>query len=197
MGPPAFTQQIAERIDRPGISTGMVWTPVGGEIVFVEAAMLKGKPGLKLTGQLGDVMRESAEAAVSYLRSNASQFGIDPQVFQENEIHIHVPAGAMRKDGPSAGVTILAALTSLLIGEPVRGDLSMTGEITLRGQVLPVGGIKEKILAAHRAGIREVILPRRNGNELEEVPEEVREALSFHFVDQSIEAIRQAVPGSV
>jgi len=196
LGPPSFTQQIAEQIDRPGVSTGMVWTPVGGEIVFVEAAVLKGKPGLKLTGQLGDVMRESAEAAVSYLRSNASQFGIDPQVFQENEIHIHVPAGAMRKDGPSAGVTILAALTSLLIGEPVRGDLSMTGEITLRGQVLPVGGVKEKILAAHRAGIREIILPRRNGNELEEVPEEVREALNIHFVDQSIEAIRQAVPGS-
>ncbi len=194
LGPPGFTPQLAERISRPGVSTGMVWTPVGGEIVFVEVAMLEGKPGLKLTGQLGDVMRESAEAALSYLRANAVEFGIDPEVFEKNEIHIHLPAGAMRKDGPSAGVAILAALASLLTGEPVRGDLSMTGEVTLRGQVLPVGGIKEKILAAHRAGIREVILPSRNRNELEEVPEEVRGDLKIHFVDRSIEVLREAVP---
>ena len=194
LGPPPFTQQVAEQIERPGVSTGMVWTPVGGEIVFVEAALLPGKPGLKLTGQLGDVMRESAEAAVSYLRANAESIGIDPSVFERNEIHIHVPAGAMRKDGPSAGVTILSALASLFVGAPVRGDLSMTGEITLRGQVLPVGGVKEKILAAHRAGIRDVILPSRNRKELEDVPDEVREALEIHFVDESIDALREAVP---
>jgi len=194
LGPAPFTRQLAESFEKPGVSTGMMWTPVGGEIVFVEAAMLEGKPGLKLTGQLGDVMRESAEAALSYLRSNAEDFGIDPQVFEKNEIHIHVPAGAMRKDGPSAGVTMLAALASLLSGEPVRGDLSMTGEITLRGQVLPVGGIKEKILAAHRAGIRDVILPVRNRKELEDVPQEVRDDLQIHFVDRSIDVLREAVP---
>jgi len=194
LGPPSFTRQLAERIDRPGVSTGMVWTPVGGEIVFVEVAMLEGKPGLKLTGQLGDVMRESAEAALSYLRSNAEEFGIDAEVFRKHEIHIHVPSGAMRKDGPSAGVTMLAALASLLTDSPVRGDLSMTGEITLRGQVLPVGGVKEKILGAHRAGIREIILPARNRNELEEVPEEVRADLKIHLVDRSIDVLREAVP---
>ena len=139
-------------------------------------------------------MRESAEAALSYLRSNASEFGIDSEVFENHEIHIHVPSGAMRKDGPSAGVTMLVALASLLTGSPVRGDLSMTGEITLRGQVLPVGGVKEKILGAHRAGIREIILPARNRNELEEVPEEVRADLKIHLVDRSIEVLREAVP---
>jgi len=194
LGPPAFTREMAERIDRPGVSVGLVWTPVGGDIVFVEAALLEGKPGLRLTGQLGDVMRESGETALSYLQANAESIGIDPVLFEKNEIHIHVPSGALKKDGPSAGVAMLVALASLLLGRPVRGDLAMTGEITLRGQVLPVGGIKEKVLAAHRAGVREVILPSRNEKDLEEVPEEVREALRVHVVDHSIDAIREAIP---
>jgi ATP-dependent Lon protease len=197
LGAPSFTRQLAEEINRPGVSTGLVWTPVGGDLVFVEAALMRGKPGLKLTGQLGDVMRESAETALSYLRGNAGKLGIDPAVFRDNEIHIHFPVGALKKDGPSAGVTVLVALASLFAGRPVRGELSMTGEITLRGQILPVGGVKEKILAAHRAGIREVILPRRNAKDLEEVPEEVRIALNVRLVDESIEAIREAIPGYV
>ena len=197
LGPPEFSRQFAEQIERPGVSTGLVWTPVGGDIVFVETAMMPGEPRLKLTGQLGDVMRESAEAALSYIRANAALLGIDPKLFEKNEIHIHVPAGGLKKDGPSAGVTILVALVSLLCGRPVRGDLSMTGEITLRGRILPVGGIKEKVLAAHRAGIRELILCTRNRKDLEEVPDEVKEALKFLFVDHSIDAIREAVPGYV
>jgi ATP-dependent Lon protease len=194
LGPAPFTQDRAERIEHPGVSTGLVWTPVGGDIVFVEAAGMEGKPALRLTGQLGDVMRESAEAALSYLRSNADSLGIDPDVFEKQQIHVHVPAGALRKDGPSAGVTILVALASLLLGRPVRDNLAMTGEITLRGQVLPVGGIKEKVLAAHRAGIKELILSSRNEKDLDEVPDEVRDAFRFVFVDQSIDAIHEAIP---
>ena len=166
LGPPPFTQDRAERIDHPGVSTGLVWTPVGGDIVFVEAARMEGKPRLRLTGQLGDVMRESAEAALSYLRSNADALGLPPDTFDQLQIHIHVPAGGMRKDGPAAGVTILVALASMLLDRPVRGDLAMAGEITLRGLVLPVDGIKEKVLAAHRAGIKELILSSRNEKDL-------------------------------
>jgi len=194
LGLPSFTREMAERIDRPGISIGLVWTPVGGDIVFVEAALMEGKPGLRLTGQLGDVMRESAETALSYLQANAESMGIDAALFEKNEIHVHIPSGALKKDGPSAGVTLLVALASLLLDRPVRSDLALTGEITLRGQVLPVGGIKEKVLAAHRAGVREIILPTRNEKDLEEVPEEVREALRVHLVDHSIDAIREAIP---
>ena len=194
LGPPAFTQQLAERPDRPGVSTGLVWTPVGGDLVFVEAALMEGKPSLKLTGQLGDVMRESAEAALSYLRANAERLQIAPELFERNEIHVHFPAGAMKKEGPSAGITVLVALASLLCGKVVREGLSMTGEITLRGQVLPVGGIKEKVLAAHRAGIREVMMPARNEKDLEEVPAEVLAELKIHFVNESLEAIREAIP---
>ncbi len=194
LGLPSFIREMAERIDRPGISTGLVWTPVGGDIVFVEAALMEGKPGLRLTGQLGDVMRESAETALSYLQANAESMGIDAALFEKNEIHVHVPSGALKKDGPSAGVTLLVALASLLLDRPVRGDLALNGEITLRGQVLPVGGIKEKVLAAHRAGVREIVLPTRNEKDLEEVPEEVREALRVHLVDHSIDAIREAIP---
>jgi ATP-dependent Lon protease len=193
LGVPEFKPEVAERIDRPGVATGMVWTPVGGDIVFVEAARMKGKAALSLTGQLGDVMQESAEAALSYLRANAEELGIDPDAFADSQIHIHVPSGAMKKDGPSAGVTMLVALASLLSGRPVRGDIAMTGEITLRGQVLPVGGIKEKLLAAHRAGIRQILLPRRNLKDLEDVPSEVREAMRIFPVEQSMEAIREAV----
>jgi ATP-dependent Lon protease len=197
LGPPEFKPEIAERIEQPGVATGMVWTPVGGDLVFVEAARMKGKAGLSLTGQLGDVMQESAEAALSYLRANAEALGIDPATFDEAQIHIHVPSGAMKKDGPSAGVTMLVALASLLTGRPVRGDVAMTGEITLRGQVLPVGGIKEKLLAAHRAGIKEILLPRRNLKDLEDVPAEVLQSFEIRPVEQSMEAIREAVaPGA-
>jgi ATP-dependent Lon protease len=195
LGPAHFTQEVAERIERPGIATGMVWTPVGGDIVFVESARVEGKPELRLTGQMGDVMRESAEAALSYVRTNAEELGIDPSVFENTQIHVHVPAGGIRKDGPSAGITMIVALASLLSGKPTRGDLAMTGEITLRGQVLPVGGIKGKVLAAHRAGVKELILPTRNAKDLEEVPADVLSAFKIKLVDHSIDAVREAIPG--
>jgi ATP-dependent Lon protease len=194
-GPSHFTQSVAERGERPGVATGMVWTPIGGDIVFVESARMEGKPELSLTGQMGDVMRESVEAALSYVRTNAEALGIAPDVFEKTKIHVHVPAGGTPKDGPSAGVTMVASLASLLSGKPVRGDLAMTGEITLRGQVLPVGGIKGKVLAAHRAGIKELILPRRNAKDLEEVPPEVLSAFKIHLVDTSLDAVREAIPG--
>jgi ATP-dependent Lon protease len=193
LGPSAHVPEVAERHERPGIATGLVWTPVGGEIVFVEAAKMEGKPGLHLTGQLGDVMRESAEAAVSYLRANAEDLGIDPEEFERNQIHIHVPAGAMRKDGPSAGITMLVALASSMLGQRVRGEVAMTGELTLRGLVLPVGGIKEKVLAAHRAGIQHLLLPRRNEKDLEDVPEEVLRAFRFTFVEHAMDVLREAI----
>ena len=189
LGPPPFTRELGERIDRPGVAIGLVWTPAGGDIVFAESALLEGKSGLQLTGQLGDVMRESGELALSYLRSNAELLGIAPALFEKHQIHVHVPAGAMRKDGPSAGITLLVALASLLMGKLVRSDVCMTGEITLRGQVLPVGGIKEKLLAAHRAGLKTVILPSRNRDDVDEVPEEVRDALELHFVDETRDAL--------
>ena len=193
LGPPPFTREVAERTRRPGVSTGLVWTPAGGDIVFVETAKMEGKPGLQITGRLGEVMQESADAALSYLRSNAEALLIDDEVFEKNRIHVHVPAGGMRKEGPSAGLAILIALASLLTDRPVRGDLAMTGEITLRGQVLPVSGIKEKVLAAHRAEIKELILSKRNEKDLEEVPADVRDAFKFTFVDESMDAIREAI----
>jgi ATP-dependent Lon protease len=161
----------------------MVWTPVGGDIVFVEAAAIEGGRELKLTGQLGDVMRESAEAALTYVRSRAGTLGIDPQFFDTHAVHIHVPGGAVPKDGPSAGITMATALASAATGRVVRDDLAMTGEMTLRGKVLPIGGIKEKALGAHRAGIRTIILPRRNEAELEDLPREVFDDLTFIPVD--------------
>jgi ATP-dependent Lon protease len=197
LGPARFTREEFEHSERPGVATGLFWTPVGGDILFVEAALMEGEPGLRLTGQLGEVMRESAEAALSYLRANSESLGIEPEIFEKNEIHVHVPAGAMRKDGPSAGVTILTALASLLLKRPARSDIAMTGEITLRGQVLPIGGLKEKVLAAHRAGIRDVLLPRRNEKDLEDVPEEVRGEVRFHFVDELREVLREAIPDCV
>jgi ATP-dependent Lon protease len=193
LGPPGFTRVGAERIARPGVAIGLVWTPLGGDIIFVESARMEGEPALRLTGQLGDVMRESGEAAVSYVRANAEALGIDPAVFDKYEVHIHVPSGAIHKDGPSAGVTILAALASRFSDRTVRDDIAMTGEITLRGQVLPVGGIKEKVLAAHRAGIRKLILPRRNEKDLTEVPQEVRDELEFLFVDTCEDVLREAL----
>jgi ATP-dependent Lon protease len=199
LGAAKFTSEVAERTEDPGVATGLAWTPVGGSILFIEATKMPGKGKLTLTGQLGDVMKESAQAALSYVRANTDRFGVPRNFTDDNDIHIHVPAGAMPKDGPSAGVTLFTALVSLLTGIRVRHDVAMTGEITLRGRVLPIGGLKEKVLAAHRAGIRRVIVPERNRGDLEEVPEEVKDALEFVFVgrmDQVIDAALEEKPVS-
>jgi ATP-dependent Lon protease len=194
LGRPRFFDEVAERTDRPGVATGLAWTPTGGEVLFVEATMMPSdEERLILTGMLGDVMRESAQAAVSYVRSNAERLGIPPRVFEGQTIHVHVPAGAIPKDGPSAGVTMVTAIASLVTGRPVRSDVAMTGEITLRGKVLPVGGIKEKVLAAHRHGIATVILPRRNERDLEDVPPELARAIEFVFADTAEEVLARAL----
>jgi ATP-dependent Lon protease len=179
-----FMEELDERVHIPGVAVGLVVTMAGGDITFVEGSKMAGNRGLTLTGQLGDVMRESAQAALSYVRSQAAELGIEDKVFADNEIHIHVPAGAVPKDGPSAGVTMTTALVSLLTGRPIVERLAMTGEVTLRGQVLPVGGVKQKVLAAARAGIQTVILPKRNEADLDDLPSEVREKLSFVLVDR-------------
>ena len=167
---------------------------MGGDILFIEATRMKGNGQLTLTGQLGDVMRESAQIAYSYVRSKADQLNVDPELFEKMDVHVHVPAGAIPKDGPSAGITMLMAMASLFNGRPVRGDVGMTGEVTLRGRVLPVGGIKMKVLAGHRAGITTVILPKRNERDLDELPEDVRSAMTFVPVEQIDEAIKVAFP---
>jgi len=191
---PRFFDEVAERTNRPGVATGLAWTPAGGDVLFVEVTMMpSSEERLILTGMLGDVMRESAQAAVSYVWSNAEALDIDPKLFEGKAIHVHVPAGAIPKDGPSAGVTMVTALASLATRRPVRGDLAMTGEITLRGKVLPVGGIKEKVLAAHRVGIRSLILPRRNERDIEDVPEDLRREMAFVFVDDAEEVLRHAL----
>ena len=196
LGRQRFFAEAAERIDRPGVVTGLVWTPVGGDIIFVEAAMMRShEPQLTLTGQLGDVMKESAMAALSYVRSNAALFGIDPRVFEDNSVHIHVPAGAIPKDGPSAGVTMMTAVVSLALGRKVRSDVAMTGEISLRGKVMPIGGLKEKVLAAHRAGIHTVIIPKRNEEDLEELPADLRTQMTFVPVDDARDVITVALEG--
>jgi ATP-dependent Lon protease len=193
LGRRRYYTEVTERIDRPGIVIGLVWTPVGGDIVFIEATLMPGSKGFLLTGQLGDVMKESAQAALSVVRSEAARLGIDPQLFARIDIHLHVPAGAVPKDGPSAGTAMATALASLLTGRPVRQRLAMTGEITLRGRVLPVGGVKEKVLAAHRAGIQTVILPRRNQPDLEDVPDEARRELAFVFAETIDEVLDAAL----
>jgi ATP-dependent Lon protease len=193
LGPLKFFSEVAERTSEPGVATGLAWTPTGGDILFVEATRMKGRKAFSLTGQLGDVMKESAQAALSYVRARAKALKIPGDFFDHSDIHIHVPAGAIPKDGPSAGVTMFTALTSLLTGRPVRSDVAMTGEITLRGLVLPVGGIKEKVLAANRAGITTVILPKRNEKDLEEVPGEVKKRMKFHFVHRMDEVIGLAL----
>ena len=184
LGPPRHFQELAERADAPGVAIGLAWTASGGDILFIEATSFpSAQPGLKLTGQLGDVMKESAEAALSVLRSRVALLGIDPEIFGKTAFHLHVPAGGIPKDGPSAGITMVTALASLLTGRRVRPQLAMTGEITLRGKVLPVGGVKEKVLAARRAGVKEILLPRHNENDLEDVPPQLRAELVYHFVD--------------
>jgi ATP-dependent Lon protease len=174
-------QESAIRTAVPGVATGLAVTGAGGDVLFVEATAMHGKPGLTLTGQLGDVMKESAQIALSYVRGHAHELEIDSSSFEERTFHVHVPAGAIPKDGPSAGVTMVTALTSLLSGRPVRHTVGMTGEVTLQGRVLPIGGVKQKVLAAHAAGLTDVVLPERNRGDLDDVPEEVREAMTFHF----------------
>src|SRR6516162_1222023 len=193
LGPERFFSEIAERTEEPGVAVGLAWTPNGGDILFIEATRMVGRKGLILTGSLGDVMKESAEAALSYVRSRAAQLGIPADFYESADIHLHVPAGAIPKDGPSAGVTMATAMTSLLTGRPVHPNVAMTGEITLRGKVLPVGGIKEKVLAARRAGIDTLILPKRNEKDLEDVPASVRDHLRFHFVDAMDEVLAAAL----
>ena len=193
LGKPRFFADVAERTSVPGVATGLAWTPVGGDILFIETTRMPGKGGLEITGQLGDVMKESARAALSFVRSNAGALGVDPSFLGAQDLHLHVPAGGVPKDGPSAGVTIFTALTSLLTGRRVRSDTAMTGEVTLRGRVLPVGGIKAKVLAAHRAGLTRVVLPRKNQRDLEDVPEEVRKALEIVFADDMHEVLAAAL----
>lgn len=193
LGPRHFYPDVVERVQVPGVAVGLAWTPVGGDILFIEATKMKGKGKLHLTGQLGDVMKESAQAAISYIKSKAREFHVNEDIFDDIDLHIHVPAGAIPKDGPSAGVTLLTALTSLLSGIPVREKLAMTGEITLRGLVLPVGGIKEKVIAAKRAGIQTLVLPERNKAHVEEIPANVVQGLTFHYVQRMDEVLRVAL----
>jgi ATP-dependent Lon protease len=184
LGPETFMPEAALRKALPGVATGLAWTPAGGNILFIEATAMPGKGELHLTGQLGEVMKESAQTALSYLKSNAHSLKIAPAFFTANDVHVHVPAGAIPKDGPSAGVTIFTALLSLMVNRPVRVDVAMTGEITLRGLVLAIGGVKEKVLAAQQAGIKTVLLPKRNQRELKDIPESARKDLRIIFVEE-------------
>ncbi len=193
LGPIRFTHEMKSRVSTPGVIMGLAWTQAGGELLFVEATAMKGQKGLTLTGQLGDVMKESASAALSFIRTNAGALNVPEDFFDTHDIHIHVPAGAIPKDGPSAGVTMMTALVSMLLHKPVKKDLAMTGEITLRGQVLPVGGIKEKVLAAHRAGIKTIILPKWNEKDLQEIPKKVQKDIQFHCVDKMMDVIKIAL----
>jgi ATP-dependent Lon protease len=197
IGPLKFEAEVAMRSGIPGVATGLAWTPVGGDILFIEAARMPGSGKLILTGQLGDVMKESAQAALSLVKSRAVSLGVDPAVLEKSDIHVHVPAGATPKDGPSAGVAMFVALSSLLTGRPVRNDIAMTGEVSLRGLVMPIGGVKEKVLAALRAGIKTVMLPERNKRDLEEIPADARSELEFVWVGDVDEALRIALVAEV
>src|SRR5207244_12933040 len=198
LGAPSFLdEEIENRTKDPGVAVGLAWTPAGGEVLFVEASRMQGGGSLTLTGHLGDVMKESARTALWWFRAHAQHYGVDPAFYKDSEIHLHVPSGAIPKDGPSAGVTMVSALASQLTGRPVRGDIAMTGEITLSGRVLPVGGIKEKVLAARRHGITELILPRQNEkNVKEDLTEELRQELTIHFVSEIAEAVAIALQPS-
>ena len=192
LGPVRLISEAKARTSIPGVATGLAWTQAGGELLFIEATSMRGSKGLTLTGQLGDVMKESATAAMSFIRSNADTIGIPEDYFEKHDIHIHVPAGAIPKDGPSAGVTMLTALTSLLTHKTINKDLAMTGEITLRGQVLPIGGLKEKVLAAHRAGIKAIIIPKWNEKDLEDIPKEIQEKIRFYPVEKMQDVLKIA-----
>jgi ATP-dependent Lon protease len=193
LGPPRFENEIALRTSVPGVATGLAWTPAGGDILFIESSRVRGSGKLILTGQLGEVMKESAQAAVTLVKSQAERLGIDPAALDDCDLHIHVPAGAIPKDGPSAGVAMATSIASLLTQRTVRADVAMTGEISLRGVVLPVGGIKEKVIAAARAGIRTVILPARNRRDLEDIPESVRNRLEFVWAEKIDDVLARAL----
>jgi ATP-dependent Lon protease len=189
LGPPRFMPDLAERTSVAGVATGLAWTPAGGDILFIEATKMPGKGNVMVTGNLKSVMSESAATAVSFVRSRAKQLGLDPEFLKATDLHLHVPKGGTPKDGPSAGVTMFSAVASLLLRCPVKKDVAMTGEITLRGSVLPVGGIKEKMLAAHRAGIRTVLVPSRNAADLEDVPKSIRDEMTIHLVKRVDEVL--------
>ncbi len=193
LGRAKFYQEAASRTAVPGVATGLAVTGTGGDVLFVEAASMPGSDGLTLTGQLGDVMKESARIALTWVRSHAEELGIDPQAFRRREFHVHVPAGAMPKDGPSAGITLVTAIASLMSGRPVKHTVGMTGEVTLQGRVLPIGGLKQKVLAAHAAGLTDVILPERNRGDLDDVPADVRASMRFHPVTSVDEVLRLAL----
>jgi ATP-dependent Lon protease len=196
LGPRKFFADVALEDDRIGVVTGLAWTESGGDIIFVEATQMAGKKGLTLTGSLGDVMQESAKAALSYVRSRADEFGVDAEFFDKSDIHIHVPSGAIPKDGPSAGITIATALISLLTGCPAKRDVAMTGELTLSGRILPIGGVKEKVLAARRAGVTTVLLPGRNRENLKDLDQSIREEMNILFVDSMREVVEHTLIGS-
>ena len=189
------TDEIVRRTTIPGVATGLAWTPNGGSILFIEATRMQGAKGFTITGSIGKVMQESAQAALSYVRAHAADYGIAPDFYETTDIHLHVPAGAQPKDGPSAGVTMVTALVSLLTGRATRRDVGMTGEITLSGQVLPIGGIKEKVLAAHRARLKTIILPKENENDLDDLPEEIRKELNFVLAETILDALNAALEG--
>jgi ATP-dependent Lon protease len=198
LGPPRIHGEVAFRLSRPGVATGVAWTETGGDVLFIEATLIPGgHENLILTGQLGNVMQESARAAVSHIRANATAFGVDPAFLERHDLHVHVPAGAIPKDGPSAGVTMATAILSAVRHEPVQPDVAMTGEITLTGLVLPVGGIREKVLAASRHGIKTFVLPDRNEPDLAELPEEVRKAIRFVPASTIEEVLKIALPTAV
>ena len=193
LGRPRPQNEVAERTSEPGVATGLAVTGIGGDVLFVEASASEGEPGLTITGQLGEVMQESAQIALSYVKAHSDQLGLPAGAIEHRRIHIHVPAGAVPKDGPSAGVTMTTAVVSLLTGRAVRPELGMTGEITLQGKVLPIGGVKQKVLAAHRAGLTEVILPARNEGDLEDVPESVKEKMIFHLASDIGQVLEHAL----
>jgi ATP-dependent Lon protease len=195
LGAPRFYSELAERTTKPGVVTGLAWTAAGGDILFIEASKMKGKGILTLTGHLGDVMKESATAALTYIRSHTDILGLDEDFHKTTDIHVHVPAGAIPKDGPSAGVSMFTAILSLLTGKHVVDKLAMTGEITLRGNVLPIGGVKEKVTAAHRSGIKTIILPDHNKKDLEDIPDHIKKDLTFHFAKEMMDVIDVALPG--
>jgi ATP-dependent Lon protease len=197
LGPPRFVADVRKRTSEPGVATGLAVTAIGGDVLFIEATAYPGSGALKVTGQLGEVMQESAQAAHSWVRTHANELGIDPQWFGENDVHVHVPAGAVPKDGPSAGITMATAIASVATGKAVSDQVAMTGEITLSGQVLPIGGLREKVLAASRADIPKVIFPRENERDLEELPEEIRKELEFVPVDWIEEVLETAFDGSL
>jgi ATP-dependent Lon protease len=193
LGIPRYSVEEAEKIPEVGVVTGLAWTSTGGDIMLIEALRMPGQGRMTVTGQLGDVMRESVDAAFSYVRSRAASLGIEDTTFREHDLHIHLPAGAIPKDGPSAGITLTLAIASALSGRPVRRDLAMTGEVTLRGKVLEIGGVKEKVLAAYRSGLRQVIMPKANEKDLRDVPDEVKKNMVFTFVERMDEVLRIAL----